>query len=81
MSNEILDKAFIEWDDKDLDGKKPKFVIGVDTYDKKRLAYCIVRKFGSETVVMHQKTMKDEDEFREEVRNLAKYFNADTLGE
>lgn len=55
-----------------------QYIIGVDTYDKNMLAYCLMRK-NMETKlseVVLAKTIRDEKAFKEEVKNLAKYFNA-----
>ena len=55
----------------------PKFYMGVDTYDKHCHAYCLfVYKRGSEPEIVIAKAMTDTAAFHEEVKNLAKYFNA-----
>ena len=66
----LLDKAII---------KQPYYAIGVDTYDKKALAYCLSRKVDGVVEILLCKTMRDENEFKQEVENLAKYFNADVF--
>ena len=66
----LLDKVII---------KQPEYVIGVDTYDKNALAYCFGRKVDGVFEIMLSKTMRDENEFKQEVENLAKYFNADVF--
>jgi len=53
-----------------------KYVIGVDTYDHSSMSYCLVKKVGEKMEVMLSKRMFDKEEFDEEVKNLAKYFNA-----
>ena len=53
--------------------------MGVDTYDKDALAYCFGRKVDGVFEIMLTKTMRDENEFKQEVENLAKYFNADVF--
>ena len=53
--------------------------MGVDTYDKDALAYCFGRKVDGVFEIMLSKTMRDEKEFKQEVENLAKYFNADVF--
>lgn len=58
---------------------KPEYVMGVDTYDKDALAYCFGRKVDGVFEIMLSKTMRDEKEFKQEVENLAKYFNAVVL--
>lgn len=47
--------------------EKPYYCIGVDNYDKKALAYCLSRKVN-------------EDEFKNEVNNLSKYFDCEIIG-
>ena len=59
--------------------KQPEYVMGVDTYDKDALAYCFGRKVDGVFEIMLSKTMRDEKEFKQEVENLAKYFNADVF--
>ena len=66
----LLEKAII---------KQPEYVIGVDTLDKDALAYCFGRKVDGVLEIMLSKTMRDEKEFKQEVENLAKYFNADVF--
>tara|TARA_R100000541_G_C1868980_1_gene80495 strand:- start:56 stop:349 length:294 start_codon:yes stop_codon:yes gene_type:complete len=66
----LLDKATI---------KQPEYVMGVDTYDKDALAYCFGRKVDGVFEIILAKTMRDENEFKQEVENLAKYFNADVF--
>ena len=66
----LLEKAII---------KQPEYVMGVDTYDKDAHAYCFGRKVDGVFEIMLSKTMRDEDQFKQEVENLAKYFNADVF--
>ena len=66
----LLEKATI---------KQPEYVMGIDTYDKDALAYCFGRKVDGVFEVMLSKTMRNEKEFKQEVENLAKYFNADVF--
>ena len=66
----LLEKATI---------KQPEYVMGIDTYDKYALAYCFGRKVDGVFEVMLSKTMRNEKEFKQEVENLAKYFNADVF--
>lgn len=56
--------------------KKPEYVICIDTYDKDVLVYCFGRKVDKTIEIMLTKTMRNENEFKQEVENLAKYFNA-----
>jgi len=57
--------------------KPPYYAIGIDTYTKDKLAYCLSRKVDDVVEILLAKTMRDEKEFEQEVENLAKYFNAD----
>jgi hypothetical protein len=59
--------------------KQPEYVMGIDTYDKDTLTYCFGRKVDGVFEIMLAKTMRDENEFKQEVENLAKYFNADVF--
>ena len=70
FDKELLEKATI---------KQPEYVMGVDTYDKDALAYCFGRKVDGVFEIMLSKTMRNEDQFKQEVENLAKYFNADVF--
>lgn len=60
----------------------PRYFIGVDPYDEPApvYSYCLTRHFQGNQEVVLMKTLSAEsttkDEFMEEVRNLAKYFNA-----
>lgn len=67
VSKALLDKSSI---------KQPYYTIGVDTYDKEHLAYCLVRELNGVSEILLLKTMSDEEGFNQEVGNLAKYFNA-----
>ena len=71
----LFDKALLE----KATIKQPEYVIGVDTYDKDTLAYCFGRKVDGVFEIILAKTMRDEKEFKQEVENLAKYFNADVF--
>lgn len=71
----LFDKTLLE----KVTIKQPEYVIGVDTYDKDALAYCFGRKVDGVFEIMLSKTMRDEKEFKQEVENLAKYFNANVL--
>lgn len=55
---------------------KPQYIISIDTYDKNVFAYCLSRKTNEVVEILLCKTMKDETEFKQEVDNLVKYFNA-----
>jgi hypothetical protein len=66
----LLEKATI---------KHPYYAMGVDTYDKDALAYCLSRKVDGVIEILLCKTLRDEKEFKQEVENLAKYFNADVF--
>ena len=71
FSKELLDKITVE---------KPYYCIGVDNYDKKALAYCLSRKVNENVEILLCKTMTNEDDFKNEVNNLSKYFNCDIIG-
>ena len=74
---EAFDKDMIE---KAMTADKPYYAIGVDTYDKDNLSYCLTRKIDGVIEVLLSKTMsEDEIEFKQEVDNLAKYFDADVF--
>ena len=62
-----------------LTAVKPSYVIGVDTYDKGNYAYCLMVKVGRDSHVVLANTRHNEDDFNEEVANLAKYFNAEVI--
>lgn len=70
----VFDKELIE---KAMTADKPYYAIGVDAYDKNNLAYCLTRKTGDKIEVLLSKVSREETEFRQEVENLAKYFEAD----
>lgn len=61
--------------------ESPNYYIGVDTYDKNALAYCLTRRLDGKTEIILLKTMASEKEFKEEVENISKYFNAKVLKE
>jgi hypothetical protein len=61
--------------------EKPIYMIGVSTYDKKVLAYCLTRKHKEKTEVVLLNQRNDEKEFKKEVNNLAKYFEATIIEE
>ncbi len=69
---ELFDKKLF----KNINTVNQKYHIGIDTYDKDNLAYCLTRTIDKVTEVLLLKRMKDETAFNEEVDNLAKYFNA-----
>lgn len=71
FDTELLEKA--------ITADKPYYAIGVDTYDKDNLAYCLTRKIGETIEVLLSKVSREETEFRQEVENLAKYFEADVF--
>jgi hypothetical protein len=73
MKSYIFDRELIK---KVMSDKKPYYVIGIDTFDKNNLVYCLARKINDKTEFLISKTMKDEKEFRKEIGILAKIFNA-----
>lgn len=58
------------------------YIITVDTYDKPICAYSLCRKSSDNTSAefLLVKTLKNYDEFVEEVTNLSKYFSAEIHG-
>lgn len=70
FDKDLLDKSKI---------KHPQYIIGVDTYDKDALAYCLSRKVDGVIEIILLKTMRNEKQFEEEVQNLSKYFNAEVF--
>jgi hypothetical protein len=72
----LFDKNLIE---KAMTADKPYYAIGVDTYDKDNLAYCLTRKIDGVIEILLSKVSRGETEFRQEVENLAKYFEADVF--
>ena len=71
----LFDKSLLE----EATIKQPYYAIGVDTYVKDALSYCLSRKVDGVIEILLSKTMRDENEFKQEVENLAKYFNADVF--
>ena len=61
---------------KEIGKSKPEYFIGIDTYDSESLTYCLSMKFGESNNIILLKTMRDRQDFDEEVKNLAKYFDA-----
>lgn len=61
--------------------KKPRYVIGVDSYNKDALAYCLGKELDGSFEVLLAKTIRNKMRFEEEVQNLAKYFGADIISE
>lgn len=72
----IFDKDLIE---KAMTADNPYYAMGVDTYDKGNLAYCLTRKIDGVIEVLLSKTMRDETEFKQEVETLANCFDADVF--
>lgn len=54
----------------------PTYVIGTSTYDKKIFTYILLRKYENETEFLLLNQRNDETEFKKEVSDLAKYFEA-----
>ena len=81
MKTKILDLELLNKQKEIIKNCNPKFVIGVDAYDKGNNAYCLVRKYKNSTEFILCKNIKDNNEFWEEVYNVAKYFNAAILKE
>ncbi len=53
-----------------------EYYIGVDVYEKDTSSYCLVRHVNGISEILLSKVLRDEKIFEEEVKNLAKYFNA-----
>lgn len=58
-----------------------KYIMGVDTYDKDALVYCLSRKLDDTFEILLTKKMRDENEFNKDVETLSRYFNADVIRE
>ena len=58
-----------------------KYYIGVDTSDNEMCAYCLGREVNGVFELLLTNVRADKNEFEEEVRNLAQYFNADITRE
>jgi hypothetical protein len=56
-----------------------KYVIGIDSAEGTKLSYCLMRKemHDNSNNLILCKTIDNKDEFKREVENLAKYFNAE----
>lgn len=76
-SSFVFDPALLD----KLKGDAPTYSIGVDTYDEKSLAYCFCKHLDGKTEILLAKTMRSKKDFKEEVANLSKYFNAKICGE
>lgn len=75
----VFDREKLEKLDKILktQANKYRFTIGADMYTDNSYAYCLSRisdKYVAELILL--KTMRNLEEFKEEVSNIAKYFNA-----
>ena len=71
-SSFIFDPALLD----KIKGDAPTYSIGVDTYDEKLLAYCLCKHLDGKMEILLAKTMRSKKDFKEEVSNLSKYFNA-----
>lgn len=65
----------------DTTPKKVAYYMGIDNYDEDNNAYCLVRNTDGVIDIIFCKTIKDKKEFKKEIKNLAKYFNAVTTKE
>lgn len=68
----IFDKSLLE----KIAIKQSEYVMGVDIGDKNTHTYCLGRKVDGVFEIILSKTTSDEKEFKQEVENLVKYFNA-----
>ena len=73
MSKKKFDKSLLE----KATIQKHIYAMEVDTYDKNTFAYCLSRKVDGIVEILLCKTMHDESDFNQEVKNLVKYFNID----
>jgi len=64
----------------DDDFQTPEIFMSIDTADKDTYVYCLWMKVGETLAVVQTKKMRDENEFKKEVDNLAKYFNVEVNG-
>lgn len=71
FDRELLEKCTI---------KNIEYFIGIDTLDKRRNAYCLSREVDGVMEIVLSKTMNDKTQFKQEVENLSKYFNAQVVG-
>jgi len=55
------------------------YTIGIDTFDKDALAYCLTRTINGSTEVLLSKVMHDKIKFTQECENIANYFNANII--
>lgn len=76
-SSFVFDPALLD----KIKGDAPTYSIGVDTYDEKSLAYCFCKHLDGKVEILLAKTMRSKKNFKEEVSNLSKYFNAKICGE
>lgn len=76
-SSFVFDPALLD----KIKGDAPTYSIGVDTYDEKSLAYCFCKHLDGKVEILLAKTMRSKKDFKEEVGNLSKYFNAKIFGE
>lgn len=76
-SSFVFDPALLD----KLKGDAPTYSIGVDTYDEKSLAYCFCKHLDGKVEILLAKTMRSKKDFKKEVSNLSKYFNAKICGE
>lgn len=59
--------------------KHPKYAIGTYSHGKDSFTYFFGIRVDGIFEVMLSKTIRDEEEFKQEVENLTKYFNADVI--
>lgn len=60
-------------------GTEFKFMMSIDTTDKKMLNYSLSLTSENKLYILLSKTMTKEKEFIEETSNLVKYFNANVI--
>lgn len=64
-----------------LSFSSPVYTIGIDTVNKKQMSYCLCKISGESMEILLAKTISKEAEFKRQVKNLSKYFNADIIEE
>ncbi len=74
-SNHVFDKEFFNH----ISTDKCEYLIGIDTYDKYVSAYSLCRIINGKIEILLVKSITDKKEFKEQVKNLSKYFSAEII--
>lgn len=72
-----ITKASIELKISELKENPIEYFMGIDTADEDNSAYCLMKKFKDNQEIILLKHNQNRDAMMEEVRHLAKYFNAE----